>query len=252
MTKSTFKKYAGLFDLHKRSNYRIHLIEGGNEYDIMDNPKRFKLYVFNNEHQEVISDYSSVGLVLKLDNYNLVYTGDTRISEYVIDQIKSAIKQTKQSTKAKQIFLCNLGGFKQYEVEYDLNGYKNIYKNHLGRIGLYTLLREFKPTLCLVSEFGEEFEMQRMAITEVFDNAFPAITFFPCEIGLTLKIDETILISTHIVSSINKRIPEYKEEFVELKDAHYVDDVKGNIYYVDNNIHKQYLSDFIRYKSNIE
>ncbi len=250
MTKSTFKKYAGIFSLHKKSNYRIHLIEGGKDYPIFDDNKDFGVYVFNNEHIEVISDYSSVGMVFKLKNYNIVYTGDTRISDNILESVKSTIKKTKLTAKNKQIFLCNIGGLKQSEVEYDLNNYKNVYKNHLGRIGIYKLIQEFKPKLCLISEFGEEFEMQRLAITDVFDRNFPNTCFFPCEIGQKIKIEEELSIQTHYISSLEKGVPEYKEKYESVSNTKYIDDIYGNIYYVDNKIVENHLSDFKRYKGN--
>jgi len=250
MTKSTFKKYAGIFSLHKKSNYRIHLIEGGKDYPIFDDNKDFGVYVFNNEHIEVISDYSSVGMVFKLKHYNLVYTGDTRISDNILESVKSTIKKTKLTAKNKQIFLCNIGGLKQSEVEYDLNNYLNVYKNHLGRIGVYKLIQEFKPKLCLISEFGEEFEMQRLAITDVFDRNFPNTCFFPCEIGQKIKIEEELLIQTHYISSLEKGVPEYKEKYESVTNIKYIDDIYGNIYYVDNKIVENHLSDFKRYKGN--
>lgn len=249
MTKSTFKKYGGIFKLQKSSNYRIHIIEGEKEYSICEESKDLGLYVFDNEHKEIISDYSSVGFVLKLKHYNLVYTGDTKISENVLQSIKSAIKKTKLSAKKKQIFLCNIGGLKQYEVEYNLDKYKNVYKNHLGRIGIYKLIKEFKPKLCLISEFGEEFEMQRLAITEVFDRNFSDTFFFPCEIGLKLRINEELHLQTYYISSIIKDVPEYSEKYLELSTVKYIDDVKGNIYFVNEEILQNYLSDFKRFKS---
>ena len=247
MTKSTFKKYAGLFDLHKKSNYRIIMIEDDMQYPIIKDNKDFGIYVFKNEHKEVISDYSSVGMILKLKDHNIVYTGDTRISENVINQIKKAIKKTKNTTRNKQIFLCNIG-LKQYEVEYDLEDYSNVYKNHLGRIGLYKLMKEFKPKLCLISEFGEEFETQRLAITEIFDNNFDKITFFPCEIGLQLKVEDELLIYANYISNVKKGIPEYQEKYQEIGSLKYVDDYIGNIYYINSNIYEKYVSDFKRFK----
>ncbi len=249
MTKSTFKKYSGLFSLHKNSNYRIHLVEGQKQYKIIGDNENCELYVFDNEHKEVISDYSSVGFIIRLENYNLVYTGDTRISNKVINNIKNAIKLTRQSSNKRQIFLCNLGGFKAYEVEYDLEHYKNVYKNHLGRIGIYELIREFKPKLCIISEFGEEFETQRADITKVFDNIFKSTLFYPCELGQKIIFEEELKIQSYYIESITKGLPQYKEQYIPLSNVHYVDDSKGNIYYVNKEIYNRYLPDFLRYKN---
>ena len=202
MSKSTLKKYSGLLDMMKeKANYEVVVLEDMQTYFFGNERDNYSMTSFTNKHDDVISDYSSVGLVFRLGEYSLIYTGDTRITHELLIKMQKLLKDYK---KENSVFLCNLGGFTDDEIEYDVANFENTYKNHLGRVGMYSMVKTFEPSVCLVSEFGEEFFGHRQDVVDIYQKNMRSTHFFVCEVGLEMVFNNGIQIDA--IDSIQQKI----------------------------------------------
>ena len=188
LTKSTFKKYSGMFDLFKTQYYCVHIIEKDDHKFVCGLDMR----VLGAKHFDIISDNDSVGFAFEFRNCVVVYTGDTGWND-TIDRMYETLKRDYDSKgKRVDVLIAHLGGFKSYETDYfDAERRTNsFYKNHLGRIGLVRINEVLQPRICFISEFGEEMKAHRIPIAKVFNDTFNGKTIFlPADVGLTLDLD---------------------------------------------------------------
>lgn len=186
MTKSTFKKYSGMFDLFNSNYYNIHIVEDGYKKTLTHNTR---FGVIAAKHNDILSDRDSVGFIIYFDGVSLIYTGDTGWNPHINNAYVNLYRREKSKYR---ILVAHLGGFKKYEDNYLLESKRtsSFYKNHLGRLGLAKLNSTLKPDLCIISEFGEELKESRIDLSEIYQTAFKDdIKFIPADIGL--KIDVT-------------------------------------------------------------
>lgn len=185
-TASVFKKYSGLFELFLGSNYLIHIIEKTSKATLDTD---VELQILDAKHNDIISDCSSVGFLIKFEQLVLIYTGDTGWDKRIEKQYRDILSDFGDRTK---LVIAHLGGFKDYEINYinpdHLSG-KVFYKHHLGRLGLAKLVETVEPDVCLISEFGEEFKGSRIKISNIFNDIYSETTFFPADIEFTYNID---------------------------------------------------------------
>lgn len=228
ITKSTFAKFMGIFNLCSNNDYEIHIIEKEKTYKL---GKDINMYIIDAKHFDIISDRDSVGFLLLLTNSALIYTGDTGWSSNIEKQYKKVAKKCSQK---KIILIAHIGGFKEHENNYILPEYKNdrekqLYKNHLGRIGLTRINEVVSPDLCIISEFGEEFKGYRIELTEIFQNSFNnEIKFLPADIGLLYNFDKNMI---KAITDINY------EDNVLISDDVNIDDVSVCLLRKDYSLH---------------
>ena len=242
MTASTFKKYAGLFELYNKTDYKIHLVEADGKFDF----KNLQVKVLKARHHDIISDYFSVGFVFYLSDTVIIYTGDTGWNLDIEKQYKDLAKRTK--TKYK-ILVAHIGGFKEYEDLYlnkGYQGYEAFYKNHLGRLGIGKINETLQPDVCLISEFGEEIKGSRIKLCEIYEEAYNGkfkkdIKFFPADIGFTINLKNKKIMG---VSTINLDKDELKYEYIEqseIKIAELRKDYSLNYYKKESNFTESIL-----------
>ena len=212
-------KYEGLFqndqsncgnesaDPEKCKNcYSVNPVEVGEVfYHISnDNVTNVTIQAIYANHKD-LNGQDCLGFIVDFPTLNtsIVYTGDTGWNG-----MKNPYEKIKKELASRKILLlAHIGGFKPIERDYldPEKGPKDyLYKQHLGRIGLAQLNEILTPDLCIISEYGEEFEHFRLAIAEIFDSVFSssfkkkkihkAIKFIPADIGLTISISDNILI----------------------------------------------------------
>lgn len=181
-------------DEKKTDNCRIYTIE--NCCTNIDLLKGFpggknvkcKIQAIKAKHKDIFTSDHSFGFVFEFDELILVYTGDTGWNYEEIEHQYKQIRDTADIQNKKIILIAHLGGFKLDEHEY-INKSSALYKNHLGRIGLVKINELLKPSLCIISEFGEEFKGLRVEIAEIYNSAFNNQTiFFPADINLKLDL----------------------------------------------------------------
>ncbi len=220
ITSGTFKKFASFFALKKSINYKVIIIDAEitNTIEI----DGLRINVIRASHDDIMSDNSSVGFCFEYGEFALVYSGDTGILE--IEEFYENLK-TKLNNK-KIALLANIGGFKDSEKMY-YNGAPNkkeiFYKNHLGRLGVARLVEILSPSLCIISEFGEEFSGYRIEIAKIFQEIYKDTVFLPADIGLKLNTNmevcaivesrRTILNHTNTLNQVG-----FKLEFINFKD----------------------------------
>jgi tetratricopeptide (TPR) repeat protein len=187
-TQSVEKKFAGMLRLRSREDYRYHIIEKGDVKSLLDD--NLKVSVIGAKHDDITSDRDSVGFVFDFEDTVLVYTGDTGWNETIEKQYS---KINLECQGKYLVLLAHLGGFKDYENKYVTGrGKSNVYyKNHLGRLGLARLVQVLKPSICFISEFGEELRMHREELADIYERAFNGATrFLPADIGLEYHLKE--------------------------------------------------------------
>ena len=188
ITKSVFKKYAGLLNLESRNDYKIHIIEAKEKFEIPsvgEKDEMIPISIIEAKHDDIISDRDSIGFILSFAETCIVYTGDTGWSPHLAN-IYGELR--KECANNYVVLLAHIGGFKKSEREYFIdaqNKEKSYYKNHLGRLGLAKINDTVQPDVCIISEFGEEFKGSRKRIAEIYQEAFNNKTIFlPADIGL--------------------------------------------------------------------
>jgi len=97
------------------------------------------------------------------------------------------------------VLVANIGGIKDKERRYlsEPDAEKHYYTNHLGRLGLAHIAETLKPDLCVISEFGVEFDGVRRDMAKAFETAFDTagvestkkikMKFLPADIGLRIE-----------------------------------------------------------------
>lgn len=252
MTLSTYKKYSGMFELFKVKDYRINIIEPGTTIKSIENLKlrnyeELDIKVIQAKHFDIVSDISSVGFAIRLNNHFIIYTGDSGVNEDVVKIYKDLrtnyIDDNKKKTDdTKVILLSHLGGFKEYERQITEKNYDHYYTNHLGRIGIAKLVEILNPDYCLISEYGEEFKGYRIKIAEIFDTVYKNTKFIPCDIGLKIFLERKEIktfgineISFKSKDECNCNEKEYGEQIE--KDIFSLDDIKSVLLNADSSIH---------------
>ncbi|MDZ4196392.1 MAG: MBL fold metallo-hydrolase, partial [Candidatus Izemoplasmatales bacterium] len=109
INKSTLVKYSGMLNmLLEKTNYEIIVIEDNSVIKpFEDNP--LKIVTFRNEHNDVISDYSSLGMLFVMSKTTILYSGDTKISQELIQRVQKLL-DVHTTKKQKLVMLANLGG----------------------------------------------------------------------------------------------------------------------------------------------
>jgi metal-dependent hydrolase (beta-lactamase superfamily II) len=211
LTAGVLKKCSFL-KLDEKQDYTVHVVDNSSGedsyFEIGDH--FFRLYPIKAKHYDLISDSHCCGyyFVYEKDGTSLIYTADTGFDTEVSDtfkKIKEKIRlQNNRVTEESKIdsnnspkiyLLAHIGGFKNSEQ----NKFKeNIpedayYKTHLGRLGLFKIHEIIKPDICMISEFGEEFQNgRRIELSNLYQKhcAAPEKQYFiPIDIGFVLDFN---------------------------------------------------------------
>ena len=240
MTKSTYKKYAPMLDLYEQSDYDVILIKAGDTLSIRPpNSSNIKSYnniiirAINAKHSDLLSDRDSLGFILQYNSdecedgkhgkFVLVYTGDTGYSAE-IDKQYCKIRRTY--AKCEIILLAHIGGFMEHEKRFNPLKNRNInqqffYKNHLGWLGLASIIDALKPKLCIISEFGEEFKNKRLKLIEIFEKVYrnDKIKFVAADIGLRLNTNYEIELIDYAQVRDGAKAPELDFNYYSYRDT---------------------------------
>ena len=198
LSTSTYKKFSSILDLNSESDYDVILINAGDTL-ALDYPSKslrdsipkteLKITAIHAKHNDLISNQDSLGFVIEYHQFNMVYTGDTGFDKQIEEQYRTIKRKLKHQPI---ILLAHLGGFQEYEKGFDYsktneNNQEFFYKNHLGRLGLARLIELLSPSICLISEFGEEFKKSRIDLTGIYQEVYTETFFIPMDIGFSIN-----------------------------------------------------------------
>jgi len=242
ITTGTFKKYAGFFNLKKISNYKIVCIDS-EHYEDKDSEPIIKIgdvgvKVIKAKHDDIISDSTAVGFCFEQGDFVLIYTGDTGFWDMQEEYKKLADRYSEKSIT----LVANIGGFKRSEMSYSQNNdiEKHYYKNHLGRLGLAKLAEIIKPKLCIISEFGSEFDGgHRRKIADIFNSVYNGkigTYFLPADIGLHVNKCEVEVIMSCENMEAKKFVDPSAVSVIEVKPT-------SQLYYHHNDVDAEELRD---------
>ena len=199
-------------------------------YDV---DKYIDVYPIPAKHDDLMTDVDCFGYVVSFmpEKKLLWYTGDTGFieeHEQELSHIRDLLvlnfgfQPQNMSQYKGMILLAHIGGFKPDEqYYYRSNSKKAFYKYHLGRLGLCKLLECLTPAVCLISEFGEEFEGCRKDLVDIYNSSYTDSIILPADIGLIVRFNDNNITQADFDVEISKDI--YAEignvAFVEEPDA---------------------------------
>ena len=130
-------------------------------------------------HEELMGSEFPVGLLFKLkDNnksFNIALPSDTSWNKKLI---------TYYNNQDIQLLIVHMGTIT--EEEFFENKY---YQKHLGYLGSYQIIKNLKPKIAIISEFGEELLHSRIDIVKALEEGVEGITkCFAGDIGLKVEI----------------------------------------------------------------
>ena len=153
--------------------------------------QRIEVFPVPAKHYDLMTDSDCFGYLIHLipEEVALYYTGDTGFSDD-IEKNYSAINRSIHTRGL--VLLAHIGGFKQDEQFYYRTNEpkKAFYKTHLGRLGVSKMIECIRPTVCLLSEFGEEFAGCRKDLAEIYSEYYkPEGTFIlPVDVGFVIDL----------------------------------------------------------------
>ena len=247
----TFMKFSGLLDL--RNAKYIDDIVVLNTYDKHTIFPGLDLHVQPAYHDEIITKNHAVGLLFSFsestkgrdknagidgNNRYVLFTGDTSLypSKSVDGELEADVLEGNEIHKmyrpdlisakgdiALDLLVAHIGSIYKDELDPEASYSKRFYPNHLGIMGVVSLINDLRPRITLISEFGEELMSIRLKLVEgiasIFDGGFhpdedneqthekrnnPVI--LPCDLSLIYKIfDRTIYcVNTHKDEAYNR------------------------------------------------
>jgi len=239
MPLSVFVKFSGLIPLKASADYAIHIIEKKQSFDL----GIMKLKIIDAKHPDIISDNCSAGFCFEFADMLLVYTGDSGWSK----EIETQYINIRKNAKAKKIvLLAHLGGLKEHEEQYLLGSpddYSHFYPHHLGRLGLCKLISSLNPSICFISEFGEELLGHRDKLSDVYQTHYPDTIFLPADIGLKYDFKKMQLWS---ITEVFRETREKSYDYVPIHEVSAYENVSEcSIHYYSKKVAKEHLIEVV-------
>jgi hypothetical protein len=193
----------------------------------------------SNHHEIVTADYS-LGLCFKVGGRNILFTGDTgwtfETSLKNEDFLKDNMVHTREEIEQSNIdFLISHIGTVTRD-EFDFDGKEPIedifYNKHLGALGIIATVEQWKPNICIISEFGEELTHVRADMVKEIESTLkkihPELSCIPGDVGLFAFLDS----KTALCYGGRTLVPINSLLFVESE----TDGIKSIKYYSENSM----------------
>jgi len=202
----SFKKFSNYLDLSKpdekdyigkvvvMSPGQAHRIPGRDDIDCDI------LTLYTNHHEIVTADYA-LGLCLRIGGRNILFTGDTGWTLETSFKNEDFLRNFKIHTKEEattgniDLLISHIGTVTR--KEFDLAEKQPIeevfYDKHLGALGVIATVEQWKPTTCIISEFGEELTHVRANMVKEIENTLKKLQSelhcIPGDVGLFVFLD---------------------------------------------------------------
>lgn len=203
----SFKKFSNYLDLaHKDSKNYIGKVTVMSPGQVVNLPNRDNLEceiitLHTNHHEIITADYS-LGICFKIAGRNLLLTGDTGWTFNTAEKNEALLKENNVFTRDENtsnnidVLVCHIGTIKREEFNIKNNG-RNFesfyYDKHLGILGTISIIEQWKPELCIISEFGEELTQIRESLVKEVEisskKLYPNLRCLPGDIGLFICLD---------------------------------------------------------------
>lgn len=175
LNRGTYQKYKALISCEKMTCIRnVHELEAGDSVQYGDT----RLFAMKAKHDEVLDNEYCLGYVIEVDGIRIAITGDTGWE--VDGSIGSQYKEF-----SPDLMIVHIGSIRKEELQ-EIPYY---YPTHLGLRGITKILDAVRPTLAVVSEFGEELKDLRTNIAREVGNV-TGIKCLPGDIGLYIRIPD--------------------------------------------------------------
>jgi hypothetical protein len=201
MNTGAFQKFSGQLNL-RDTNYigKVHILIPEHTYHL--NSKTI-LKALNAYHDEVITKDYSVGLWFTVETEyggkNIIISSDTSL--YPPDEKGGVEVHTEREIwktygidgRPIHLLIPHLGSIKEHEftTEYK-DAPKLFYRNHLGIMGTASLIEGIRPSLAIISEFGEELRSIQAKLVKLFADSIRDmnlnVKLLPGDLGLIYDI----------------------------------------------------------------
>ena len=177
-------KYCNLISLSYDTFKEVSVVNPNSSYRLSDS---IYLKTTPCQHKDLFCSHPSscVGLKFYSDEEPepiFAITSDTGYHS----QLKGAFADLEDN-----LVILHIGGIKDEEKEYIPPPNIPLYKSHLGLRGVLNFIFDIKPSVAVISEFGEEFRGTRMGISGLFDQEFGVTKVIPADVGFTIEFSRT-------------------------------------------------------------
>ena len=204
-------KYCNLISFSYHLFREVHVINPNSSYQVSDS---ICMKTTPCQHNDLFCSHPSscVGLKFYSDKEQKPFVAITSDTGY-----NSQLKEAFADVEGNLVIL-HIGGIKDEELEYIPLPNIPVYKYHLGLRGVLNFIFDIKPSVVIISEFGEEFRGARMGVSSLFDEEFKETKVVPADVGFTIEFSRRkpgILVNCSICQSkvpIAEIQPELREK----------------------------------------
>lgn len=182
MSSGAQRKFAGLINLRDakfRGIVTLYANEGCRQRLKLN--KTITLTVLPAYHDDVVTKDMSVGLGFEISCNNetrrIVFTGDTSLFPQCKDSSgnTTSLDVTPQKAlhnvyskkfRSPDLLVAHMGSIQEQEFDKEQEITKRYYLNHLGALGVLTMINNLKPKVAIVSEFGAELKDFRIDLID--------------------------------------------------------------------------------------
>ena len=202
----SFKKFSNYLDLARveEKDYigKVIVMSPGQVHHVpgRDDIECSILTLHTNHHEIVTADYS-LGLCFKIGDRNILLTGDTgwrfetalRNENFLSSQ--GVYTREEAETGNVDLLVSHIGTVTRAEFEYNADQSIDsvFYDKHLGALGVIAIVEQWKPNVCVISEFGEELTRVRTHLVREIETTLKklhsGICCIPGDVGLFMFLD---------------------------------------------------------------
>lgn len=195
----TFKKFSGYFDLsNPTSKDYIKEITLLNKHQLIKIEDSIEVFTTQCKHHEMITNEYALGFTFRFnlgkeETSSIKFTCDTGWSTEI--ENKNRLQGLEFGIEKIDALIVHIGSIKEKELKYNVQmslqrneNQNKLYENHLGLIGCVAEIDFWKPTLVLLSEFGEELDAIRDKIASRLDNQLKT-PVFPTDLNFRVDLN---------------------------------------------------------------
>jgi len=201
----SFKKFSNYLDLANNKNNRnyigkVTVMSPGQVIKIPDREDlSLEMLTLYTKHHEIVTADYSLGVCFKVSDRNILLTGDTAWDFDLAQKNEEFLEENGVHTRGEytsniiDVLIAHIGTIKKTEFEGKSKEGLDYYDKHLGILGVISTIEQWKPDLCVISEFGEELNDIRASMVTSLEvtakKLYADIRCLPGDVGLFLLLD---------------------------------------------------------------